>query len=198
VTLGAVAGVVSTLLGIAFVWPQVFRVHRERSVEGLSLSTNLANVSGAILWTVFGLASGRTIAFVANVSVGIGLVMITAMFVRQRVVTMAKTMIVIVGTMATCGLLLAFSTRAIGVIGLVVSSLAILPQLWRALTSVQLHGVSVSANLLLCATAIGWFIYGLEVAEPLYVYPNGILVPCTLAIALRAWLTRESRAHLVE
>lgn len=194
VTLGEVAGVISTLLGVSFIWPQVVRVYRRHSVEGLSVSANLASVSGAILWTVFGAATGRAIAVVANVAVGVGLVLITVMFVRHRAITAPGAMAVVVITSVVSGALVPFSAHAVGVLGLIVSTPAILPQLWRTFTSPGLYGVSVSANLLLCATAVGWFIYGIEVAEPLYVYPNALLVPCTLVIAVRARQSRHRTA----
>ncbi|MFZ9402000.1 MAG: hypothetical protein ACO27I_04665 [Ilumatobacteraceae bacterium] len=75
------------------------------------------------------------------------------------------------------------SPYVVGVTGLLVSTPMFLPQLWKAIRTQRLYGVSVWSNLLFSIQCGFWVAYGIEVEEWLYIYPNAILLPCGVIIA---------------
>jgi uncharacterized protein with PQ loop repeat len=141
VNLEVISGTIATMCGMAFIWPQVFRIYRHRTVEGLSAPTVL-------------------VGFVA--------------------------------TVVYCLVMNEISPYVVGVTGLVVSTPMFLPQLWKAVRTSELHGVSAWANLIFSVQCAFWVVYGIEVEEWLYIYPNAILLPCGLIIAWRVIRSRRT------
>ncbi|MFZ9532837.1 MAG: PQ-loop domain-containing transporter, partial [Ilumatobacteraceae bacterium] len=83
-TLESISGLIATACGMAFIWPQVFRLYRRRTVEGLSAATVLIGLINPVLWTVFGYSTGRTLAVFANTNVGLAFILIAIQMVRMR------------------------------------------------------------------------------------------------------------------
>lgn len=190
VSLEFISGVIATTSGAAFLWPQVFRAYRRRSVQGLSPASNVVGLVGSVFWTVFGYSTGRSIAVIANVNVGVALALITVMLVRARVLNPYIPVVSFISTLAYCVTMSTISPQIVGITGLIVSTPAFLPQMWRAIRTKHLYGVSVWANMLFAVQCTFWVIYGIEVQEWLYIYPNAFLIPCALVIA---WKVRQSR-----
>ena len=168
---------------MAFIWPQVFRLYRRRTVEGLSAATVLIGLINPVLWTVFGYSTGRTLAVFANTNVGLAFILIAIQMVRMRALNPIVAVSLFVSTIVYCLAMNLISPYVVGVTGLLVSTPMFLPQLWKAIRTQRLYGVSVWSNLLFSIQCGFWVAYGIEVEEWLYIYPNAILLPCGVIIA---------------
>jgi len=196
VTLEAISGAIATMCGMAFIWPQVFRIFRYRTVEGLSATTVLVGLVNPVFWTVFGYSTGRSLAVFANTNVGLAFVLIAFQMARMRAINPRVAVAMFVSTVAYCLIMNEISPYVVGVTGLIVSTPMFLPQLWKAIRTRELYGVSVWANLLFSVQCIFWVLYGIEVEEWLYIYPNAVLLPCGVIIAWR--VVRSRRLPLVD
>jgi len=58
----------------------------------------------------------------------------------------------------------------------------------------ELYGVSVWSNLLFSIQCGFWVVYGVEVEEWLYIYPNAVLMPCGGIIVWRVIRSRRLSA----
>lgn len=183
---------------MAFVWPQVFRIYRRRSVEGLSATTVLIGLINPVFWTVFGYSTGRTLAVFANGNVGCAFILIALRMVRMKALNPTIAVSMFVTTVAYCIVMNYVSPYVVGVTGLLVSTPMFLPQLWKAIRTRELYGVSVWSNLLFSVQCGFWVVYGIEVEEWLYIYPNAILLPCGVIIAWRVMGSRRSTPAVVE
>jgi hypothetical protein len=70
-----------------------------------------------------------------------------------------------------------------------------LPQVWRAIRSEYLLGVSTSSNLLLASMSLGWFTHGILIDDAIVSCPNFLLAPSALFIA---WKARSSQRHAAQ
>jgi uncharacterized protein with PQ loop repeat len=181
---------------MAFIWPQVVRIYRYRTVEGLSAFTVLVGLINPVFWTVFGYSTGRSLAVVANANVGLAFILIAFQMSRMKAISPRVAVAMFISAVAYCLIMNEISPYIVGVSGLIVSTPMFLPQLWKALRTFDLHGVSVWANLLFSIQCGFWVVYGVEVKEWLYVYPNAALLPCGLVIAWR--VIRSRRLSRVE
>lgn len=172
---------------MAFIWPQVLRSYRHKTVEGLSSTTVLVGLINPVFWTIFGYSTGRSIAVFANMNVGFAFFLITIKMVRMKVVNPVIATTMLTATIVYCLIMNSISPYIVGVTGLIVSTPMFLPQLSKAFRTEQLYGVSIWSNLLFSIQCEFWVVYGVEVQEWLYIYPNAFLVPCSLIIAWRVW-----------
>jgi uncharacterized protein with PQ loop repeat len=193
VTLEAISGAIATMCGMAFIWPQVFRIYRYHTVEGLSATTVLVGLVNPIFWTVFGYSTGRSLAVFANSNVGLAFVLIAFQMARRKAINPIVASVMFVSTVIYCVVMNQISPYVVGVTGLVVSTPMFLPQLWKAVRTNHLYGVSVWSNLLFSIQCGFWVVYGIEVEEWLYIYPNAVLLPCGIVIA---WKVVRSRRVL--
>ncbi|MEY4400808.1 MAG: hypothetical protein RL072_673 [Actinomycetota bacterium] len=191
VTLEVFSGAIATICGMGFIWPQVFRIYRRHSIEGLSATTVLVGLVNPIFWTVFGYSTGRTLAVFANSNVGIAFVLIAFQMARRRGINPVLAVALFVSTVVYCLVMNEVSPYVVGVSGLIVSTPMFLPQLWTAVRKSELYGVSAWSNVLFSVQCVFWLVYGLEVKEWLYIYPNAILLPCGVIIAWRVIRSRR-------
>ena len=190
-TLEAFSGSIATICGMGFIWPQVFRIYRRHSIEGLSATTVLVGLVNPIFWTVFGYSTGRTLAVFANSNVGIAFVLIAFQMARRKGINPVLAVALFVSTVVYCLVMNEVSPYVVGVSGLIVSTPMFLPQLWTAVRKSELYGVSAWSNVLFSVQCVFWLVYGLEVKEWLYIYPNAILLPCGVIIAWRVIRSRR-------
>lgn len=191
-TLESISGLIATSCGMAFIWPQVLRSYRRKTVEGLSSTTVLVGLINPVFWTIFGYSTGRSIAVFANMNVGLAFFLITIKMVRMKIVNPVLAMTMLTATIIFCLIMNSISPYIVGVTGLVISTPMFLPQLLKAFRTDQLYGVSIWSNLLFSIQCGFWVVYGVEVQEWLYIYPNAFLVPCGLIIAWKVWHSRRS------
>jgi len=188
-----IAGSVATMLGVAFIWPQVFRVYSKRSVEGVSPTSHLIGLSGTLMWLTYGVSIGSIPMMISNVNIELAILSLVVMLVRKRALPLWQPVGVFVVTTVFCAVFAVVAPAVIGVAGVIIGTPAIIPQVWRALRTPRLFGVSVSSNALLAAMGSGWFVYGLSIGDPVVSYPNLILIPSASYIAWRAWSSHHVR-----
>ena len=185
-SLSTVAGTIATALGVAFIWPQVFRVYAKRSVEGVSPTSQLIGLAGTLMWFTYGIGIESVPMVLSNTNIELAIIALVVMLVRKGSLAPWKPVAVFVVTGAFCATFVSTSPTVIGVAGVVIGTPAIIPQVWRAIRSTDLYGVSVSSYVLLATMGTGWFVYGLSIGDPVVSYPNLVLVPSASFIAWRA------------
>lgn len=190
-TLEAVSGTVATVLAVVFIWPQVIRVYAKRSVEGVAAHSQLIGMSGTLMWLTYGIVTDRLPMVLSNLNIEVAILALMVMLVRKRSLPMWQPALVFVATLLFCVVAAQISPTIIGVTGVLIGTPAIFPQVWRALRTQHLLGVSVTSYLLLASMGTGWFTYGLTIGDPVVSYPNLVLIPSASYIAWKAWYSRR-------
>ncbi|MFZ9707322.1 MAG: PQ-loop domain-containing transporter [Ilumatobacteraceae bacterium] len=186
-TLEAVSGTIATMLGIAFIWPQVIRVYSKKSVEGIAPLGTIISIAGTIMWLVYGVATESVPMIFSNTNIEIAFLFLAAYLVRKNALPLWAPFVAFVGTLIFSIVVVRYSVTALGLAGVFIGTPAIFPQFWRAVRTPRLFGVSVVSFTLLATMGTGWFVYGLTIGDPVVSYPNLILVPCSSYIAWKAW-----------
>lgn len=190
-SLSTVAGSIATASGFAFIWPQVIRVYAKRSVVGVSPTAQLIGLSGTLMWFTYGIGTGSVPMAMSNASIELAIIALVVMLVRKGAIAPWKPLIVFAATAVFCAAFVAISPVVIGIAGVAIGTPSILPQVWRAVRSTDLYGVSATSYLLLATMGSGWFVYGLSIGDPVVSYPNLVLVPSASFIAWRAYSSRR-------
>jgi uncharacterized protein with PQ loop repeat len=191
VTLEAVSGAVATVLAVVFIWPQVIRVYVKRSVEGVAAQSQLIGLSGTLMWLTYGVITDRLPMVLSNLNIELAILALMVMLVRKRALPIWQPVVVFVATLMFCVVAAQISSTIIGVTGVLIGTPAIFPQVWRALRTEHLLGVSVTSYMLLASMGTGWFTYGLTIGDPVVSYPNLVLIPSASFIAWKAWYSRR-------
>jgi len=189
----AISGTIATLLGIAFIWPQVIRVYVRRSVEGIAPSANLIGLTGTPMWFTYAITTDSLPMILSNLNIEIAIIALMVMLVRKKAIALWKPLAAFAATAVFCTVFAYVSPTAIGIAGIVFGTPAIMPQVWRAFRTKHLFGVSVASNVLLASMGTGWFVYGLSIGDPVVSYPNLVLVPSASYIAWRAWQSHHAQ-----
>jgi uncharacterized protein with PQ loop repeat len=181
-------------LSVAFVWPQVARVYRQRTVEGVAPNGTLHVAVAAALWTIYGLARADLAVSAANAAVVVAMALIAAQQIRYgtlpaRTAGLTAVVTVIVGSCA-----LAISPDLVGWLAIGAGATSALPQTFHVLRSSSLDGVSVPTYALLCLTASSWAAYGFGIGDPLIVVTNLVVLPCAVVVLARTLLSRRGAA----
>lgn len=196
-TLSTIAGTIATALGVAFIWPQVIRVYAKRSVEGVSATSQLVGLSGTLMWLAYGIGTSSLPIVLSNLNIEIACIALVVMLVRKGALNVWKPIVVFGSTAVFCLIFVSNSPTVIGAAGVVVGTPAIIPQVWRAIRSTHLYGVSVSSYTLLAAMGTSWFTYGLSIGDPVVSYPNLVLIPSATYVAVRAYISRRSLKQIL-
>ncbi len=170
-----------------FIWPQVIRVYARQSVEGVSSAAQLISLAGTMMWLAYGFVVDSVPMVVANTNIQVALIAIAVMMVRKSAMSLWKPVFVVVASIAYCLVLGQVAPSVVGLTGVIIGTPSILPQVWRAIRTERLYGVSASTNLLLVSMGCAWCIHGLLINDPVVAYPNLILIPSASYIAWRAW-----------
>jgi MtN3 and saliva related transmembrane protein len=185
--LTSVLGPICTALSVSFVWPQVIRIYRLDTVEGLAPNGTLQGLAASALWTMYAVARGVGPLIVSNVVIGVALLMIAAAQIRHRALRVTKLLAVAVAIAVIGGGTLAFSTTLVGWIAIVVGVTSILPQALYAARANDLSGVSLPMYALVLITAVLWSVYALLIGDWLIIITNILIAPCALFVATKAW-----------
>jgi len=185
--LEAVSGTIATMLGVAFIWPQVIRVYAKKSVEGVAPLGTIISIAGTIMWLIYGVATESIPMVLSNLNIEIAFLFLAAYLVHKQALPLWAPILAFVGTLAFSLLIVQFSVTLLGLAGVFIGTPAIFPQFWRAVRTPRLYGVSVVSFTLLAMMGIGWFTYGLTIGDPVVSYPNLVLIPCSSYIAWKAW-----------
>jgi uncharacterized protein with PQ loop repeat len=185
--LEAVSGTIATMLGVAFIWPQVIRVYAKKSVEGVAPLGTIISIAGTIMWLIYGVATESIPMVLSNLNIEIAFLFLAAYLVHKQALPLWAPILAFVGTLAFSLLIVQFSVTLLGLAGVFIGTPAIFPQFWRAVRTPRLYGVSVVSFALLATMGVGWFTYGLTIGDPVVSYPNLVLIPCSSYIAWKAW-----------
>jgi uncharacterized protein with PQ loop repeat len=190
------AGSLATLLGVAFIWPQVIRVYVRRSVEGVAPFGPLIGLSGTLMWFTYGIATSSVPMMLSNLNIEIAFIALMTMLVRKKALPLWAPLITFGVTSLFCLVAVQFSPTIVGVVGVIVGTPAIVPQLLRAIRTTHLYGVSVSSNVLLAMMGSCWFVYGITINDPVVSYPNLLMVPSASYIAWKAWSSHQASSYV--
>lgn len=191
----SVLGTICLVLGLSFVWPQVFRIYRVRSVEGISPRGQLHAISGSWFWVVYGYARLNVPMMVSNTVYLCATVFVTVLLIRHRKMP-AWHLMAVVGVFMAIALATAFINPAITAwIGIGIGTTSIIPQAVYALRYANLSGVSMGMYGLLTISCCAWMLYGFVIGDLLMSAPNFIVIPCALLIAGKAWRYQRAKAR---
>ena len=187
VDLTSVLGPICTALSVSFVWPQVIRVYRLNTVEGLAPNGTLQGLAASAIWTMYAAAQGVGPLVVSNVVIGIAMSMIAAAQIRHRTLRVSKLLAVCACIVVIGGGALVISTTLAGWIAIVMGVTSILPQAVYAARASDLSGVSLPMYALVLLATILWSVYALLIGDWLIVITNILIAPCALFVATKAW-----------
>lgn len=185
-TLAAVLAPLCTAVAVSLVWPQVIRVYKLRSVEGLAPFGTMHGLTGCTLWTLYGVASHLPAVILANAGIGSAMFLIGLAQVRHRVLPAAVLFGGLAGIVAFGLGSVAVSTSLTGVLASVVGVTSIIPQTLYVIRTTDLSAVSRSTYALICTSCSLWAVYGLTLADPIVVLSNLAILPCAAFILVRA------------
>ena len=191
-TFSGVVGTIGSMLGVAFIWPQVYRVYAKQSVEGVSGTSQLIGLTGTLMWLTYGITTDRLPMIVSNANIEVAIIALMVMLVRKKSLPLWQPVLAFAASAVFCAVFAFVSSAVIGVTGVIIGTPAIIPQVWRAIRTKHLFGVSVSTNVLLAAMGTSWFLYGLAIDDPVVSYPNLVLIPSASFIAWRAWSSHRA------
>ena len=126
-----------------FTIPQAFRVVRRNTVEGISVSSQLQNLSGSILWVVYGFAAETYLVVLANVMTICGFGVVVLKQIQLGAVTFRKAFVVEACVIALAVSALVISQDILGVLAVVVGPRA-RPQRHARPQSGQSHRISAA------------------------------------------------------
>ena len=195
-TLANLSGSIAALLGVVFIWPQVIRVYAKQSVEGVSGLSHLIGLSGTLMWFTYAISTESLPMLISNANIEIAVIALMVMLVRKRALPLWLPVTVFAVTAAYCVVLHVVAPSAVGITGVLIGTPAILPQLWRAIRTEYLLGVSPSSYLLLASMSLGWFTHGMLIDDAIVSYPNFLLAPSALFIAWKAWSSQRRAAQV--
>ena len=136
-------GLWCTALSVAFIWPQVARVYRQHTVEGIAPKGTLHGATASTFWLLYGFAIGDVAITVANAAVVLAMVLIAYQQVRHGTLP-ARTALVTGAVVVTVGLgATVLSPTAVGWLAIVAGATSVLPQtvhVLRALIQASPHG----------------------------------------------------------
>ena len=185
-------GLWCTVLSVAFVWPQVARVYRQRTVDGVAPKGTLHVAVAASLWMIYGLARADLAISVANAAVVVAMALIAAQQIRYGALAARTAGLTAIAIVVVGGGALAISPDLVGWLAIAAGATSALPQTFHVLRAPSLHGVSVPTYALLCLTAISWASYGFGIGDPLIVVTNLLVLPCAVLVLTRTWVSRRS------
>jgi MtN3 and saliva related transmembrane protein len=196
IDLTAVLGPICTALSVSFVWPQVIRVYRLDTVEGLAPNGTLQGLAASALWAMYAIARGVGPLVVSNVVIGVALLMIAVAQIRHRALAVRKLCAVAVAITVIGGGALELSTTLAGWIAIVVGVTSILPQALYAARANDLSGVSLPMYALVLISCVLWSVYALLIGDWLIIITNMLIAPCALFVASKAWRFQYRPARL--
>lgn len=191
-TFSGVVGTIGSMLGVAFIWPQVYRVYSKQSVEGVSGTSQLIGLTGTLMWLTYGITTDRLPMIVSNANIEVAIIALMVMLVRKKSLPLWQPVLAFAASAVFCVVFAFVSSAVIGVTGVIIGTPAIIPQVWRAIRTKHLFGVSVSTNVLLAAMGTSWFLYGLAIDDPVVSYPHIVLIPSASFVAWRAWSSHRA------
>lgn len=191
-TLERFLGLASAILSIAFIWPQVWRSLRHNTTLGISPFGLIHGLFGATLWLSYGIGQSLAPVAIANVSFVTAQSLIILVATRnghipRRVVTGVYPVVL----MALI-VLPQVPGPVLGVMAVIISGSAIVPQFLHVLGTTDLHGISLFSYALTIVTCVAWLSYGFVLPDLMISAQNFVAIPILAYIMLKAWRHRRS------
>jgi uncharacterized protein with PQ loop repeat len=194
--LAAVLAPICTAVAVCLIWPQVIRVYRLNSVEGLAPLGILHGLAGCTLWTMYGAAKGIVPVIISNAAIGGALFLIAIALVRHRALKATHLVAALVGVAAVGTGSLAVSTTFEGWLAIIVGATSIFPQTVHAARARDLSAVSLPTYGLVCLNTVLWSAYGALIDDPMVILINVVILPCAVLIAFKAWRAQSHPADV--
>lgn len=179
-------------------WPQVARIIRMRTVEGISLAATIHGMSGALLWSIYGIVAAVPSIALANIVTFVAVGFIIGAQVRYDVVSLPF-VVSIQLVIALCGIVAAvISESLIGVVAIAIGGTAIIPQTIRSARTNHQVGLSALTYATIAVLSTSWAIYGAILGNAIIIAPNFLVVPCALFISIRAVISHRRYGRTIE
>lgn len=194
-----IVGLIASLIGLAATIPQVIRARRT-SVDGLSWGSQLLTLATCTIWGVYGLFIFDGIQIFNNAAALIlnGL-LAAAIIAAQPTRRPAQALGVIVVTAAAAVVVAwAISPLTVGMIGSVIGSVRLVPQLRLALTGQPLWGLDPWAVQLALGSSGIWLAYGLAAADIAVISSAGLAVLMNTTICARRLPPRRTLRSIAD
>ena len=173
-------------LGLAFIWPQVWRALHHDTSHGISPFGLMHGLVGSSLWLTYGILQRDTAVWFSNVSFMIAQSIIISVVYRHGKIP-RFIIIQMVLALAGLGLLLTqIPATPVGYVAIVISGSSIIPQLIHVIRTENLHGISITSYLLSIMNCSSWLIYGFVVHDPMISAQNFVTIPIFIFITFRA------------
>ena len=186
------------VFGLSFVWPQIFRIARVRSVEGISPRGQLHAISGGCFWIVYGYARVNVPMMITNTVILSATVFIAVLLIKHRKMP-AWHLIGVLAVFLTVAVVTTLVNPSITAwVGIVIGTTSIIPQTTYVLRYADLSGVSSGMYSLMTLNCASWLLYGFVIGDVLLAGPNFIFVPCATLITIKAlrYQRRAARSAL--
>lgn len=178
-------------LSVIFMWPQVIRVVRKRTVEGISIVATVHSMSGALLWSIYGINAAVPSIALANIVTFVAVGFIIGAQVRYGVVSV-RLAISSQLAIAFIGIVAAYISESfIGVVAIAIGGTAIIPQTIRSARTDHQVGLSALTYAVIAVMSVSWAIYGVMLGDAFIIAPNFLVVPCALFISIRAVISHR-------
>lgn len=179
-------------------WPQVDRVIRMKTVEGISVVATIHSMSGALLWSIYGIVAAVPSIALANIVAFVAVGFIISAQVRYDAVSIpfvvgVQVAIVLIGIVAA-----SISETSIGIVATAIGGTAIIPQTIRSARTSHQVGLSALTFATIAVMSTSWAIYGATLGNAIIVAPNFLVVPCALFISIRAVLSHRRYGRTIE
>ena len=137
-----------TSLGLAFIWPQVWRAARHDTSHGISPFGLMHGIVGSSLWLTYGILQGDAAIWFSNISFIVAQSIIISVVYRHGKIPRQVLVRVGAALFALALLLTQVSATPVGFVAIAVSGSSIVPQLIHVIRTENLHGISISSYLI--------------------------------------------------
>ena len=172
-------------------WPQVVRVIRKKTVEGISVIGTVHSLSGSLLWTIYGIVAEVPSIATANTVTFFAICFIINAQVRVGVLS-PSLLVAVQVVIALIGIVTAFiSVSLIGVAAIAIGGTAVIPQTIRSARTSHQVGLSAFTAATIAVMSTSWAVYGAILKDMFIIAPNFLIVPCALFICIRAVISHR-------
>ncbi|MGE0878956.1 MAG: PQ-loop domain-containing transporter [Acidimicrobiia bacterium] len=190
-----VLGPICTALSVGFVWPQVIRIYRLDSVEGLSPYGTMQGLTGCALWTAYGINKGIGPIIISNGAIGAAMVMIAAAQVRHKALSVRRLAVLALVVGAVIAVTLSISVTLEGSIAIVVGVTSMIPQALYVTRTEDLSALSLPMYGLVLLSVLLWTAYALVLGDTQIIITNALIAPFAFFVALKTFRYQYSAAR---
>lgn len=155
-------------------------------------------MAGALLWSIYGIATVVPSIAIANIVTFLALGVIIGAQVQHEVLSLplaigSQLAIAIIGILAAT-----ISESLIGIVAIAIGGTAIIPQTIRSARTSHQVGLSTLTFAITAVMASSWAIYGAILKDAFVIAPNFLVVPCAIFIGIRAVRSHRRYGSTIE